>query len=153
MRASSSGTAQDPSYSSYTESPLRKVQLQTEVGTCKQTLLRPPSSHDVNRRSSNRSLQSSIFIALGSSEPVDLLPHISKRASSSSSRKTNVTFPDETSTPPAVGNATTDTMFTDGAQSPTQEGQGRPTPAYAYPWVLDEVLYATPPGCGSKDGS
>lgn len=148
--ATSFGPSQTFSYSSHTESPLRSVQLQTEVRACKQTLLRPPAS---SRHNSNRSLQSSIFDALGSSEPVDLLPHISKRAPSSPTRKASVTVPDENLMLPDVRNTTKDTIFTHSAQSPAQEEQGKPTPAHAYPWVLDEVLYATPPGCGSKEGS
>lgn len=37
------------------------------------------------------------------------------------------------------------------AQPLTKEEQRDPSPPPSVKWVLDEVLYATPPGCGDDD--
>lgn len=63
----------------YTESPLRNVQLQSDVKAPSRRLLRPVTSEDMSRRNLSSIFQDTIYDALGSSEPVDLLPHIPKR--------------------------------------------------------------------------
>lgn len=64
----------------YTESPLRNVQLQSDVKAPRRRLLRPAISEDPSRRDVSSVFQDTIYDVLGSSEPVDLLPHVSKRA-------------------------------------------------------------------------
>jgi hypothetical protein len=157
-RATASNPQQPPSYASYHESPLRTVQLQTDSRSHEPNPTRPALSSDVSRRSSARSLQNTIYDALGSSQPVDLLPHLSKPRVSRSYRRRSAPIQnvEESSTPSAGQDSTssnTDSMSLNGAPSAVQEKQDISTQTQSYPSILDEVLYATPPGCGHGRGN
>jgi hypothetical protein len=142
--------SQSPSYPVYTESPLRNVQLQSEVRTLRRRALRSATSDDAGRRKTNSILQSTIYEALGTSEPVDLLPHISKRAAPLHRGRSDRSS-DEGLTPLATVDAKTEANPMESAQPLPQPQQRDPSPPLSSEWVLDEVLYATPPGCGNED--
>lgn len=142
--------SQSPSYPVYTESPLRNVQLQSEVRPLRRRALRSATSDDAGRRKTSSILQSTIYEALGTSEPVDLLPHISKRAAPLH-RGVSDRFLDQSPTPPATVDAKTAADPMESAQPLMQEKQRDSSPPLSSEWVLDEVLYATPPGCGHED--
>lgn len=143
-----------PSYPVYTESPLRNVQLQSEVKTscAGRRALRLAASDNHKRRNNGSILQNTIYDALGSSEPVDLLPHISKRAAPLHRGRSDTSL-DDCLTPPVTGDVKTqeDTDPMDSAQRLIQEERRDPTSPSSSEWVLDEVLYATEPGCGNED--
>jgi hypothetical protein len=137
-------------YPSYSESPLRNVQLQSEVRTSRRRSRRSAIPDDVSRRNTSASLQSTIYNALGSSEPVSLLAHVSNRTSLPSYKSISGTSLDENSRLSPIENATPETTSVISARSPTQEGRKDFRLPHTSPWVLDEVLYATPPGCRSE---
>ena len=141
---------QSPAYPAHSESPLRKVQLQSEVRPSARRALRSVGSDDANRRKASSALQQTIYSALGSSEPVDLLPHISKRAALLR-RGTSDPSSDGSLTTSAPEDTKTEINTTDSGQPPTPEEQTDPESLHDPTWVLDEVLYATPPGCGNED--
>ena len=134
------------SYPGYTESPLRNVQLQSEVRTSGRRALRPAALDDTSRRNNSSHLQSTIYDALGSSEPVELLPHVSKRASIRH-RGQSVTLLDEGIISSAIEGATTEAIKASGTQPNIQEEQSGLTTPHKSARVLEEVLYTTPPGC------
>jgi hypothetical protein len=146
-RATSFGSAQCSSYPSYSESPSRNVQLQSEVKTSGRKSLRPAAPDDVSRRNTCSSLRSSIYNALGSSEPVSLLPHLSSRTSLTSYKNMTDTSLDKNSRLSTIESAIPETTSVVSAQPPTQEKQRSFSQPRASPSVLEEVLYATPPGC------
>lgn len=95
---------QPSSYPVYTESPLRTVQLQSEVKTSRRRAPRSGASSNISRRNNGSILQNTIYDALGSSEPVDLLPHISKRAAPLHRGRSDTSLDEsESPTPPAAG--------------------------------------------------
>jgi hypothetical protein len=153
-RATAPNSQQTSSYASYHESPLRTVQLQTDT---KPSHNRPALSSDASRRDSARSLQNTIYNALGSSQPVDLLPHLSKPRVSRSYRRQTVLVSDadEVSTPSVRHDSmsNTDTLNLDGSPSAAQQEQNISRTMENNSSVFDEVLYATPPGCGHERGS
>ena len=142
--------SQSPSYPVYTESPLRNVQLQSEVKPPRRRALRSATSDDAGRRNISSVLQSTIYEALGTSEPIDLLPHISKRAAPLHRGRSDRSS-DEGLTPPATVEAKTEEDPMESAQPLPHPQQRDPSPPLSSEWVLDEVLYATPPGCGHED--
>lgn len=146
--------SQPPSYPVYTESPLRNVQLQSEVKTsCSgRRALRLAASHNIKRLNHGSILQNTIYDALGSSEPVDLLPHISKRAAPLHRGRSD-TSSDDCLTPPVTEDAKPqeDTDPMDRTQRLIQEEQRDSNSPSSSEWVLDEVLYATRPGRGNED--
>lgn len=137
---------QPPSCAAYIESPLRSVQLQSDVKPPRRRPVKRTSSDEVSRRNNSSILQRTLYDALGSSEPVDLLPHVSRRAALSHQKRSDASLGGSLK-PPTTENATTERKLTDSAQSPMQAGPR----VYSSPrngaWVLDEALYATPPGC------
>ncbi|KAM0700865.1 hypothetical protein Q7P35_012587 [Cladosporium inversicolor] len=141
--------SQPSSYPVYTESPLRTVQLQSEVRTSRRRAPRSGASDNTSRRNNGSILQNTIYDALGSSEPVDLLPHISKRAAPLHRGRSDTSLDEsESPTPPATGDETPDVDPINSAQPPIQEEQRDSMSPDSGEWVLDKVLYATPPGRG-----
>ena len=140
--------AQPPSHphAVYSGSPLRNVQLQSEIGIAGRRALRLKTSHDSNRHNFSYIFQNILYDALDSSEPVDLLPHISKRAALLN-RARSYTVPDENLGLSAIEETIPEANPANSAQPPVREELLK---AYRSPhngaWVLDEVLYATPPG-------
>jgi hypothetical protein len=149
--ASLPSPAQFPSVPGYSQSPLRTVQLQSEVRTPGRRALRSATLDDISRRNSCSYLQKTIHDALGSSAPVDLLPHVSKRASIRH-RRESVTSLDEGLRLLAIDDATTVSTFTNGTQPTIQEEQTDPTPQHGSARILEDVLYATVPGCRAGRG-
>ena len=135
----------------YANSPLRNITTPDE---------RPPAQSDAKTRSTTRpglgrstqrvSLQHAIFNALGSPEPVELLPHAPRRSPSLSDqtsispsppepRKEAATYFDQTPSPGAAKDANPPTLQAErGAEMPPES------------WTIDEVVYKTRPGTGAQ---
>lgn len=136
------------------KSPLRNITTQDE-----QPPVQPVArSRSTTRPSLGRSTQrvskiNAIFTALGSPEPVELLPHASKRspslsyqASSSPSppeaRKEAATYFDQTPSPGAAAKS----AFSPSSEE-TESDVKIPPPES---WTIDEVVYSTPAGRGDQ---
>lgn len=145
-RPTSLSCAQPTPCAGYSESPLRSVMLLSDPCETSPSLQATPSG--INRRNSSRqsSLQSIISSSLGTSEPVDLLPHISKRNSIPSRRVQRRTSVDENRMPSLAEDATPETQSVDGASSPDQGNQENTAQPYNSPWTTNDVLYTIPPG-------
>jgi hypothetical protein len=150
LHPASPAHSQPPSHSVYAESPLRNVQLQSDIVTARRRNmnLRPTASDHVARRNYGSILQSTIYDALGSSAPVDLLPHISRRDASPYRKSSDASLNENLPQPPTAEDATPETSPTHTAQPPMQGGRRVHRSPHNGAWVLDEALYATPPGCG-----
>jgi hypothetical protein len=140
-----------PSQQGYSESPLRNVQLQSDVRPSGRRAQRSTTLNDHGRRTASSTLQSTIYDALGSSEPVDLLPYISKRASILHRGTSDATLEESLKTS-AIDDATPETNPMQGTQPRIQEQQECITPLHNSTCVLEEALYATPPGSSTRRG-
>jgi hypothetical protein len=85
---------------------------------------------------------------IGSSEPVSLLPYISHRISLPLYKSISGTYLDENLKLFTTESAAPEPTSVINAQSPTQEEQRDSRPPHTTSWVLEEVLYSTPPGYG-----
>jgi hypothetical protein len=140
-----------PSQQGYSESPLRNVQLQSDVRPSGRKAQRSTILDDHSRRTTSSTLQSTIYDALGSSEPVDLLPYISKRASTLH-RGTFDSSLEESPKTSTIEDETPATNPMHGTQPRIQEQHECKTPSRSSARVLEEVLYATPPGSSTRRG-
>lgn len=145
-RAPHSSTTQFSPLPGYSESPLRNVQLQSEVRTSGRRALRSATLDDIGRRNASTALQSTIYDALGSSEIVDLLPHVSKRLSILHRGK-SVALLDESLRSSAVEDAKPETNPMHSTQPLIQEEHGQFTTPNNHARVMEDVLYTTPQGC------
>ena len=113
--------SQSPSYPVYTESPLRNVQLQSDVRTSTRRAGCPTPHDDVSRRNNSSTLQRNIYDVLGTSEPVDLLPHLSKRAALVHRERSDTSLNGNIKRT-TVEDATPKTNSTSSEQPPVQNG-------------------------------